>query len=287
MIFVKMGQFKSLRETEKGQKRIARSILLAHKVPQTINKFLVLVEGIDDLPIYRKFFDMNKVDIKDCNGCEHVKVVHDTIKQEREGNKPFLSILDSDFNQLNGNVPFDSNVFYTDYHDSELLISGNKQVRYKVFKDLLPKVKAIDIRERAQKELFYVSFAKWFNVYRHLSFKFEGLDLINCMPNQVISESVALQYFKPSPNGISKFPFKAFRIFQSKNRNPNLDQLTNGHDLITRMAGILRKKYQLQISDKDLRDRFCKAFENSHAQKTKLYKNIASWSKQNNLHILS
>ena len=287
MIFVKMGQFKSLRETEKGQKRIARSILLAHKVPQTINKFLVLVEGIDDLPIYRKFFDMNKVDIKDCNGCEHVKVVHDTIKQEREGNKPFLSILDSDFNQLNGNVPFDSNVFYTDYHDSELLISGNKQVRYKIFKDLLPKVKAIDIRERAQKELFYVSFAKWFNVYRHLSFKFEGLDLINCMPNQVISESVALQYFKPYPNGISKFPFKAFRIFQSKNRNPNLDQLTNGHDLITRMAGILRKKYQLQISDKDLRDRFCKAFENSHAQKTKLYKNIASWSKQNNLHILS
>lgn len=282
-----MGQFKSLRETEKGQKRIARSILLAHKVPQTINKFLVLVEGIDDLPIYRKFFDMNKVDIKDCNGCEHVKVVHDTIKQEREGNKPFLSILDGDFNQLNGNVPFDSNVFYTDYHDSELLISGNKQVRYKIFKDLLPKVKAIDIRERAQKELFYVSFAKWFNVYRHLSFKFEGLDLINCMPNQVISELVALQYFKPSPNGISKFPFKAFRIFQSKNRNPNLDQLTNGHDLITRMAGILRKKYQLQISDKDLRDRFCKAFENSHAQKTKLYKNIASWSKQNNLHILS
>ena len=287
MIFVKMGQFKSLRETEKGQKRIARAILLAHKVPQTINKFLVLVEGIDDLPIYRKFFDMNKVDIKDCNGCEHVKVVHDTIKQEREGNKPFLSILDSDFNQLNGNVPFDSNVFYTDYHDSELLISGNKQVRNKVFKDLLPKVKAIDIRERAQKELFYVSFAKWFNVYRHLSFKFEGLDLINCMPNQVISEAVALQYFKPSSKSISKFPCKSFRNFQSKNRNPNLDQLTNGHDLITRMAGILRKKYQLQISDKDLRDRFCKAFENSHAQKTKLYKNIASWCKQNNHYILS
>ena len=287
MIFVKMGQFKSLRETEKGQKRIARSILLAHKIPQTINKFLVLVERINDLPIYRKFFDMNKVDIKDCNGCEHVKVVHDTIKQEREGNKPFLSILDSDFNQLNGNVPFDSNVFYTDYHDSELLISGNKQVRYKVFKDLLPKVKAIDIRERAQKELFYVSFAKWFNVYRHLSFKFEGLDLINCMPNQVISESIALQYFKPSSKGISKFPSKAFRNFQSRNRNPNLDQLTNGHDLITRMAGILRKKYQLQISDKDLRDRFCKTFGNLHAQKTKLYKNIASWSKQNNLHILS
>lgn len=106
------------------------------------------------------------------------------------------------------------------------------------------------------------------------------------MPNQVISESIALQYFKPSSKGISKFPSKAFRNFQSRNRNPNLDQLTNGHDLITRMAGILRKKYQLQISDKDLRDRFCKAFENSHAQKTKLYKNIASWCKQNNHHIL-
>ena len=105
MIFVEMGQFKSLRETEKGQKRIARSILLAHKVPQTINKFLVLVEGIDDLPIYRKFFDMNKVDIKDCNGCEHVRMVHDTIKQESK--MAFISILDADFNQLNGVPPFE------------------------------------------------------------------------------------------------------------------------------------------------------------------------------------
>ena len=287
MIFVKMGKFNSLRETDKGQKRIARSILLAHKVPQTIHKFLVLVEGIDDLPICRKYFDLNKVDIKDCNGCKHVKAVHDTIKQERVGNKPFLSILDSDFNQLNGNAPFDSNVFYTDYHDSELLISSNKQVRDKVFKDLLPKVKAIDIRERAKQELFYVSFAKWFNVYRHLAFKFEGLDLINCMPNHVISEAVALQYLKPSPNGVKKFPIKAFRDFLNKNRHPDLDQLTNGHDLITRMAGILRKKYQIQISDKELRDRFCKAFDNSHARKTKLYKNIASWCKQNNHHILS
>lgn len=68
-----MGKFRSLRETESGQKRIARSIILAHKMPLTISKFLVLVEGIDDVAIYNKFFNMDEVDIKDCNGCEHVK----------------------------------------------------------------------------------------------------------------------------------------------------------------------------------------------------------------------
>lgn len=113
MIFVKMAKFKSLRETDRGQRRIARSVILAHKVPKTIHKFLVLVEGIDDLPIYYKFFNIDVVDIKDCNGCEHVNTVHETIKNET--NFKFLSILDSDFKRLDGIEPFDTNVFYTDY----------------------------------------------------------------------------------------------------------------------------------------------------------------------------
>ena len=121
MIFVKMAKFKSLRETDRGQRRIARSVILAHKVPKTIHKFLVLVEGIDDLPIYYKFFNIDVVDIKDCNGCEHVNTVHETIKNET--NFKFLSILDSDFKRLDGIEPFDTNVFYTDYHDSELMIT--------------------------------------------------------------------------------------------------------------------------------------------------------------------
>lgn len=78
-----MAKFKSLRETDRGQRRIARSVILAHKVPKTIHKFLVLVEGIDDLPIYYKFFNIDVVDIKDCNGCEHVNTVHETIKMRQ------------------------------------------------------------------------------------------------------------------------------------------------------------------------------------------------------------
>lgn len=184
-----MAKFKSLRETDRGQRRIARSVILAHKVPKTIHKFLVLVEGIDDLPIYYKFFNIDVVDIKDCNGCEHVNTVHETIKNET--NFKFLSILDSDFKRLDGIEPFDTNVFYTDYHDSELMITEYNQVWKKVLNSVSPSTAYVDFRKQAKVELYNVSFIKWFNMHRKLSFVFEGLDILNLCPGKAISEAMA------------------------------------------------------------------------------------------------
>ena len=284
MIFVKMGKFRSLRETESGQKRIARSIILAHKMPLTISKFLVLVEGIDDVAIYNKFFNMDEVDIKDCNGCEHVKTVHETIKKET--NYRFLSILDSDFKRLDGIDPFDTNVFYTDGHDSELMLIENNNVWKKVFKYVQPSSAFTDFRKQAKKELYHVSIIKWFNMYRKLAFVFEELDLINLCPGKPISEALALQYFKPSKNNYRVFPIKTFKKFKNKHANPNSTQLTNGHDLVTRLAGIFRHKYKKQISDKDLRACFCQYFTENEAKKTKLFKSLEKWCKQNRMNIL-
>lgn len=284
MIFVKMAKFKSLRETDRGQRRIARSVILAHKVPKTIHKFLVLVEGIDDLPIYYKFFNIDVVDIKDCNGCEHVNTVHETIKNET--NFKFLSILDSDFKRLDGIEPFDTNVFYTDYHDSELMITEYNQVWKKVLNSVSPSTAYVDFRKQAKVELYNVSFIKWFNMHRKLSFVFEGLDILNLCPGKAISEAMALQYFKPSKNGLHTFPNNSFKAFKEEHTKPDIDQLTNGHDLITRIASIFRHRLKKQISDKDLRDCFCQNFTEEEAKRTALYRSLQSWCKINKIEIL-
>ena len=284
MIFVKMGKFKSLKEIDSGQKRIARSIILGHKMPSTISKFLVLVEGIDDVVIYNNFFNIDEVDIKDCNGCDHVKTVHETIKEET--NYRFLSILDSDFKRLDGIEPFDTNVFFTDGHDSELMLIENNNVWRKVFKYVQPSSAFVDFRKQAKDELYNVSLIKWFNMYRKLSFVFEKLDLINLCPGEPISEALALQYFKPSKNNYRLFPRKTFQKFKKNHANPNSTQLTNGHDLITRIAGIFRHRFKKQISDKDLRECFSQNFTENEAKRTKLFKSLEKWCKENNVNIL-
>lgn len=102
-------------------------------------------------------------------------------------------------------------------------------------------------------------------MYRKLSFVFEKLDLINLCPGKPISEALALQYFKPSKNNFRVFPIKTFQKFKNKHTNPNSAQLTNGHDLVTRLAGIFRHRFKKQISDKDLRECLCQNFTENEA----------------------
>lgn len=68
--------------------------------------------------------------------------------------------------------------------------------------------------------------------------------------------------------------------------NPNLNQLTNGHDLITRIAGIFRHRFKKQISDKGLRECFSQNFTENEAKRTELFKSLEKWCKENKVNIL-
>ncbi|WP_418325745.1 hypothetical protein, partial [Segatella sp.] len=109
---------------------------------------------------------------------------------------------------------------------------------------------------------------------------------LNLCPGKAISEAMALQYFKPSKNGLHTFPNNSFKAFKEEHTKPDIDQLTNGHDLITRIASIFRHRLKKQISDKDLRDCFCQNFTEEEAKRTALYRSLQSWCKVNKIEIL-
>lgn len=279
-----MKRYTTLKSIACGHQLIARTIMMSHKTPEKIRKILVLVEGADDVPVYDIFFKTNAVDIQDCHGCEVVEDVHNIIKSET--NWKYLSIRDSDFLILsNKNIHIEDNFFYTDCHDSEMMMFKNPKLIMSVMYKLVGN--KINIKDRICFELYNLSTLKWFNMYRNFCYKFEGLDLAHISWNAQISNAEALRFFVPSKNSPKYFPTKAYEQFLSQNSNPDLNHLINGHDFITRWAAIVKMEYHHQYSDNDFRKVICECYSIKMAMTTNLYKNIHNWECTNGLSVLN
>lgn len=281
--------FKSLRTITEESNLVAREAMLAHKADKrTIKKILVLIEGIDDKPVYSVFLDDGKVDFKDCNGCLNVEKQHNTLKKEHSST--FLSILDSDFKRMESKLEHDKNLFYTDYHDSEMQMLCNKKVQKRTIKRITKKAGYEDIVLMAERELYNVSMLKWYNSKRNLRYRFEAMDLVNLSKGSELSVNIVLQYITPTNKSSKRFPRKSFEKFLSLNniRNDNemLHHLTNGHDIISRMSGIMKLKYKCQISERKLRDTICESFTLDVAKKSKLYNDLKKWCDSKNVSII-
>lgn len=286
MIYVNMENYKSLKESALDKKHIARSIILSHKTPEKVGKVIVLVEGKDDICLYEKFFKDDTVDIHDCHGCDIVESVHNTFEQETS-NKKFVSIFDSDFKRINERLKNRNNIFYTDVHDSEMLMVCMPGVMKATTMKISPRCNYVDLKNRIELELQNVSLLKWYNMTRHLSYTFEGLDLAHLSYGSQISESSAIQYFVPTINSPRKFPINAFHKFiKSSSRPIELDQITNGHDFITRWASIIKRELHQQKSDDELRAILCDFVGVKHIKTTMVYNELLKWSQRESLPIV-
>ena len=285
MTCAKMKYYTTLKSISSSHKSIARQIILSHKNVDTINRLLVLVEGDDDRDVYQAFFADNKVDIKDCWGCAAVSAVHETIKAEYKWK--YISILDSDFKRIEGLPRHDKNMFYTDWHDSEILMVHFESVTKSVMNSVVRQVPKNDIKERLYYELHYVSLLKWFNIHRHLSYTFKDLDLAHESWGEQISDATVIQHMVPSQNSPKAFPIKLYNKFKKEHPDPDFEQITNGHDFISRWSAILKNEYKKQYSDHAFRNLICSAFTTKYAAKTQLYADIKAWSMSNSFDIMA
>ena len=289
MTSVKMGKFKSLRAIVQESNLVAREAILAHKADkETIKKVLVLIEGTDDKSVYSVFLDVDKVDFKDCNGCLNVEKQHNTLKEEH--GSVFISILDSDFKRMDVMPDHDENLFYTDYHDSEMQMLCHKKVQETTIKKITHKRVDEDVVLMAEMELYNLSMLKWFNSRRNLRYRFEAMDLVNLCKGSELSVNTVQQYITPTKKSPKKFPMQPFNKFLDKNNIRTdfemLHQLTNGHDVISRLSGIFKHNYKCQVSDTKIRDTICKSFTLENARKSQLYNDLKKWCSSKKISIL-
>lgn len=259
-------------------------IVLSHKTPRTINTVIVLVEGDDDKPIISKFFLPDTADVKPCYGC--CKVIKELVKERKTENKDdVIAILDSDFRNMRKAPVPNSYIFYTDYHDLEMTIIikgslvGLVHRKMKIPYTKKPLLKGLI--NRVETELYEYSMMKWYNSSQHLSFTIYNPDFQDKRTHGQPLLAVNLtSCFKPESRNCKhrSFPLPAFDNFCKKNPNPNLHQLTNGHDFLCRWAAIIKHETGAQSNEDIIREKIENIFGSGIARNTELYKGISKWA---------
>lgn len=238
-------------------------------------KVILVVEGPDDKEVYEKVTDTAAVCIYvDCN-CEKHFVILNALNG-RYGNR-LLAIKDADFDRLEGTCHAYFNLFLTDTHDMEGMIT----------KACLPELQGEDA-ERCRdinlgdiySELEDISYLKWFNHWNHcgINFRYTALDLdieryFNlCVANtdNVVSVTLADIYaFKAAHPGVPEI------------------ELCNGHDIFER---IYERAHEAKVSNfakKPFFRRLRRAYPDKEFINTSLYWDIKVWEADNGHAILT
>lgn len=100
--------------------RIANAILQDN----SYKGLYVLVEGKKDCKLYSKFLDLKNTRVRPTFGCDKLIQVFDILNKRGFDKK--IGILDKDFFEFYGTLPQLENVFFTDYHDIEVMIFVTK-----------------------------------------------------------------------------------------------------------------------------------------------------------------
>lgn len=274
-----MAAFKSLQQTTFDSEHIVSgNIILGHKnSKRRLAKIMVLVEGKDDLPVYSTFLDVEKVDFRDCFGSDKVWNERKSLKKHQP-NTPFITILDSDFRRLNDSLKHPDDVFYTDHHDSEMLMFTSDSLMKSLFFDLTREKNYVDLKSRIDHELYIISMLKWYNMKYHFKYEFDRSDLSTVCWNKQIDIDTSLKYLQPSPLSKKVLKKSSFIDFLTNYVGQDINQLMNGHDFIGRLAAIYRKDYKKQYSAEKFRELVCNYFTLKIAKKTQLYKDIQKWA---------
>ena len=278
-----MEHVRSLRESVTAED-IADGIILSHKgSKETLEKTIVLVEGKDDVDVYNSFLDENMVDFHSHDGCSKVSEVHRYMMKTHKS--PFISILDSDFIRLSGKkLKHPKNMFYTDFHDSEMLMVNSLGLMRAVFFSVVPHDKEyVELKDRITNELHVLSLARWYVMKNKIGWEYCGLDLSSLSWGATIPIDEVIKGFRPGKNPKGNLNKANIEKFVSEHDDVDKRQTTNGHDFVSRMAAIFKKEYSCQLSDNALRKKMCESFGLKRAKTMQLYNEIKAWCDDNSL----
>lgn len=142
--------------------------------PLTQNKTFILLEGDTDVRFYRKLYADERFKIEVLPGGK--MFLEKGLQELSLLFKAIIGIRDADFAHLENQTPCLANLFFTDFHDSEMLMAASDTTFSAVLHEFcdLPRT----VHEKLRKDLLialrFVSYLRWFNELNRLEFSFEG-----------------------------------------------------------------------------------------------------------------
>ncbi len=255
--------------------------------PNNRGQVFILVEGNTDIRLFRKFFDLNISNVENVPGGN--QKLEECVSELRKTYSLIIGIRDADFIHLNSDQYDKNGMYITDYHDIEMTMLHNDSIFSALVFEYtdVEKKQHIDVRNAIFKAIEKISYLKWFNEVENLELSFSRgfQDLINCVNNTIDFNQYLERVISTSPNNkIKDINFIDAKLKQLQENDPDLFQLTNGHDFIKTLYKYFREIYSNnRLNEKNLESSIRIAFTIDHFKKTKVFKNTNKWAKDNNV----
>lgn len=285
--------------------RIINSI----RMDKSFNGVYLIVEGENDLKIYKMIMKDEVVRIRRALGKDKVKTVLKSLNNEKE--HKLIGIVDSDFDNILGSDEEIQGLFKTDYHDIETMIFDSKAFEKMV--NLLcdeNRLKEFEsIKKQSLKEIViditkYIGKLKLINQEQQLQMSFKPKDKNgNTLKyKKIISDKngdflgvdklidTVISYGKNRTKGIDIEKLKQDYIKKDISIYNNYN-IINGHD-ISNIVYILLK-YVLKSSSPLLKDYTCieksliLAYNFQDFSRFSLYKQLIEWQVNNCIQLLN
>jgi hypothetical protein len=154
----------SLRETanELSSKLVAIRLILNY--PSNEAKVFVLLEGETDIKLFKKLFDLNKVEVDSLQGKE--KVIQALQILLTEGYSQVIGIKDADFDHLEETQAIE-NLFTTDYHDMEVSMIESEALQSLIYEYTHVQSDISDFLSKLKQNIYdsaiTIGYLRWFN----------------------------------------------------------------------------------------------------------------------------
>lgn len=277
----------SVRKAYNNNQKTA-SVVSELRHPETRNKLIVLVEGDDDVQFYNNIMNCTNTKLIPLGGCESLECVINNLNK-RYPNR-LLAIRDADFKRANNESRQYVNVFWTDYHDIEMMQLSCGAAKYECDKYCFGQY-CSTVFDDIQKELENVSYVRWFNQIRHdeygqVGICFDHLPICSAIYDacSVISIDDYWNYLMSKQSCPLSCQADDVRIFISNHSNGiDLKQITNGHEAVSALWCKIKLHYRLNLSKKQIAKEIRNFYTIDLFKKSILYNEIQQWRIQNGI----
>lgn len=258
--------------------------------PNNKHKVLCVVEGEDDVTCYSKLSNVSIAKFYAAGGCLVIEYIMQKLNK-RYANR-ILAIRDADFGRLNGQAPSNDNIFWTDYHDIELMLL-DKGNAYNICQRYCIGKWSTNVFCEIQEELKSVSYVRWFSQKMHDEKGQVGIcfDSTPICPDiytatQPIELDAYWSHLMAKQEHEISFGVADVRFFISQNSSVDLLQLTNGHEVVSALWCKIKVHYTTNLSKKEFKREIQSGYSINTFKRTQLYQSITAWLTNNHLPLI-
>ena len=213
--------------------------------PNSKGLSFILLEGETDIRLFRKLFNLNNCKVENIPG-GNIKL-EECVQNLVNIYPLIIGIRDADFIRINKSEYLLNNMFLTDLHDIEITILNFEQILNAIVFEYsnIKKDNHLIIKNEFIETIKHISFLKLLNDKDNLELNFSSgfQDLISFSNKKIDFEQYLNRVIAKSPNAVIKDKDKLKEmIILIENSEPDLLQITNGHDLLNSFAKYFREE---------------------------------------------